>query len=215
MKNRHGGYITADEYPRLIFYCVMCGIYALFAILWFIWCTFYWHELLKIQFLIGGFILIAMIEKLALLVEFDTVNRHGYKVHLTIVTAEVLSCLKRTVLRMLVIIIAVDYDIVKSRLGSLKQKVLAMKSDIFDSVIIYKTTNIENGSTSKNEKQQQISSNHETKISVSGVEASNDNDVVENALIRIENNIQTSIFDQAIDSEYKIVNNELARSTMQ
>ncbi|CAF4253822.1 unnamed protein product [Rotaria sordida] len=89
------------------------------------------------------------------------------------------------------------------------------KSDIFDSVIIYKTTNIENGSTSKNEKQQQISSNHETKISVSGVEASNDNDVVENALIRIENNIQTSIFDQAIDSEYKIVNNELARSTMQ
>ncbi|CAF0996183.1 unnamed protein product [Rotaria sordida] len=377
MKNRHGGYITADEYPRLIFYCVMCGIYALFAILWFIWCTFYWHELLKIQFLIGGFILIAMIEKLALLVEFDTVNRHGYKVHFTIVTAEVLSCLKRTVLRMLVIIIAVDYDIVKSRLGSLKQKVLAMsilyfviattevmlrlntkngeinikvlisriplaiadiiiyywiftglvettrilylkkniiqlnvyqhfthtiifaiigsvlfmiwslksyvfttcitnwrefwfddafwhilvslillvimflfrpsnnnqlytfvslldhldndnvheekmdglnninKSDIFDSVIIYKTTNIENGSTSKNEKQQQTSSNHETKISVSRAEASNDNDAVENALIRIEDNIQTSIFDQAIDNEYKIVNNELARSTMQ
>ena len=57
---------------------VLCvRIYALFAILWFIWCAFYWRELLKIQFWIGGVILIGMIEKSAFLAEYDTLNRHG------------------------------------------------------------------------------------------------------------------------------------------
>lgn len=49
-----------------------------------------------------------------------------YKVHYAIVTAEVLSCLKRSVSRMLVVIVALGYGIVKPRLGPLKQKVIAM-----------------------------------------------------------------------------------------
>ncbi|CAF1418853.1 unnamed protein product [Adineta steineri] len=126
MKNHRGTYITADERPSLIFYGFMCAIYALFAILWFVWCALYWKELLKIQFWIGGVILIGMIEKSAFLAEYDTLNRNGYKVHYAIVAAEVLSCLKRAVSRMLVVIVALGYGIVKPRLGSLKQKVLAM-----------------------------------------------------------------------------------------
>jgi hypothetical protein len=77
IKNNRGGFITADEHPALVFYAVMCTIYALFAILWFIWCGFYWRELLKIQFWIGGVILIGMIEKSAFLAEYDTLNRNG------------------------------------------------------------------------------------------------------------------------------------------
>ena len=77
MKNKHGGYITADEYPALIFYVSMCITYALFAIIWFICCALYWRELLKIQFWIGGVILIGMIEKSAFLAEYDTLNRNG------------------------------------------------------------------------------------------------------------------------------------------
>ncbi len=77
IKNDHGGYITADEHPALVFYAVMCAIYALFAVLWFVWCAFYWKELLKIQFWIGGVILIGMIEKSGFLAEYDTLNRNG------------------------------------------------------------------------------------------------------------------------------------------
>jgi len=125
MKSQHG-YLTADEYPALVFYGIMCAIYALFAVLWFIWCAFYWRELLKIQFWIGGVILIGMIEKSAFIAEYDTVNRHGKKMQYAILTAEILSCLKRTVARMLVIIVALGFGIVKPRLGPLKQKVIAM-----------------------------------------------------------------------------------------
>lgn len=77
IRNKHGGYLTADEYPALVFYAVMCGVYALFAILWFIWCFLYWRELLKIQFYIGGVILIGMIEKSAFIAEYDTLNKNG------------------------------------------------------------------------------------------------------------------------------------------
>ncbi|CAF2790540.1 unnamed protein product [Rotaria sp. Silwood2] len=68
MKNKYGHYITADEYPSLVFLYSLCN------------CK----------------------------------------------TAEILSCLKCTISRMLVIIIAIDYGIVKSRLGPLKQTVLGM-----------------------------------------------------------------------------------------
>lgn len=77
LKNRYGGYISADEHPALVFYAVMCGIYALFIVLWSIWCAFYWRELLKIQFWIGGVIIIGLIEKIAFVVEYNTVNQYG------------------------------------------------------------------------------------------------------------------------------------------
>ena len=77
MKNRYGGYITADEYPTLVFYDVMRGIYALFAILWVVCCAFNWRELLAIQFCIGGVILIGMVEKCAFVIKYDILNRQG------------------------------------------------------------------------------------------------------------------------------------------
>jgi hypothetical protein len=77
MRNRHRGYITADEYPAFVFYAVMCGIDAFFALVWLVWCAFYWKELLKIQFWIAGVILIGMIEKSAFVAEYDALNRNG------------------------------------------------------------------------------------------------------------------------------------------
>ena len=53
-------------------------------------------------------------------------NLFRYKIHFAIVTAAILSCLKRTMSRMLVIIVALGYGVVKPRLGPLKQKVCAI-----------------------------------------------------------------------------------------
>jgi hypothetical protein len=77
MKNRRGGFLTADEYPALIFYAVMCGVYAFFALIWMIWCAFFWRDLMKIQFWIAGVILIGMFEKSAFVAEYDILNRTG------------------------------------------------------------------------------------------------------------------------------------------
>ncbi len=74
---------------------------------------------------------------------------------------------------------------------------------------------MESGGLSKNKKQQQQQYlNREANISGNG----NENDAVEDALSWVEDNIPTSIADQALqalDSEDDIVNVKLERSKMQ
>jgi hypothetical protein len=73
-----------------------------------------------------------------------------------------------------------------------------------------KASNMENGGSSKTKKQQQTFLNREANVSGSGG--------VDDALSWVEDNIPTSIADQALqalDSEDEIVNTKLERSKMQ
>jgi hypothetical protein len=81
-----------------------------------------------------------------------------------------------------------------------------------------KASNVENGTASKNKKQQQAFLNREANISNSGAPGSNTNNAVEEALTWVEDNIPASIADQALqalDSEDEIANTKLERSKMQ
>jgi hypothetical protein len=81
-----------------------------------------------------------------------------------------------------------------------------------------KATNIENGAAPKSKKQQQSILNREANVSASGATGSNNNGAVEDALAWVEDNIPTSIADQALqalDSEDEVVNTKLERSKMQ
>jgi hypothetical protein len=82
-----------------------------------------------------------------------------------------------------------------------------------------KATNMENGTAApKSKKQQQALLNREANVSGSAADNSNTNGAVEDALTWVEDNIPTSIADQALqalDSEDEIVNTKLERSKMQ
>jgi hypothetical protein len=54
-----------------------------------------------------------MVEKAAYLAEYESVNRNGYTVEFGLISAEVISCLKRSLARMLVIIVSLGFGIVK------------------------------------------------------------------------------------------------------
>ena len=89
-----------------------------------------------------------------------------------------------------------------------------LESAVFDSVTMRKANNLEIGSASKNKKQQQAFLNREANVSSSG----NGGNAVEDTLNWVEDNIPTSIADQALqalDSEDEIVNTKLERSKMQ
>ncbi|CAF4470349.1 unnamed protein product, partial [Rotaria sp. Silwood2] len=223
MKNRHGGYIIADEYPSFVFYSVI------------------------------------------------------YNVHFAVTTTEVISCLRRTVLRMLVIIVLLGYGIVKLSLGLLKKEVTCYgnaiifviianflfmtwtfklnflttcitnwrdfwfnnafwhllsllillvimflyrplsnsqlyvfvplldeldndnddeekrKSGVFDSITIYNGTSTQDGAASKCQKQQKTSVNHEANVSSSGTGDSIGNYAVKDVLAWTEHNMPTTI----------------------
>lgn len=126
----------------------MCGLYAVFAFIWLVVSAIQWRELLRIQFWIGGVIVLGMLEAAVFLSEYETLNRTGVSVEyaiqvsgysvlfssrssvdffvFTVQLAEIVSCLKRTVARMLIIIVSVGFGVVRPRLGPTLHKVVGV-----------------------------------------------------------------------------------------
>ncbi|KAG9275012.1 transmembrane protein 87B isoform X1 [Astyanax mexicanus] len=125
MKGDHG-YISVTEWPLMIFYMVMCIVYILFALLWFIWASCYWKDLLRIQFWIAGVIFLGMVEMAVFCAEYENTNAVGSASQGLLVFAELISALKRTLARLLVIIVSLGYGIVKPRLGTVMHRVVGL-----------------------------------------------------------------------------------------
>ncbi|XP_070826219.1 transmembrane protein 87A [Chaetodon trifascialis] len=119
-------YISASEWPLMVFYMVMCIVYVLLAVLWLVLSACYWRDLLRIQFWIGGVIFLGMLEKAVYYAEFQSIRYDGLSVQGAVVFAEVLSAVKRTLARVLVIIASLGYGIVKPRLGALLHRVVGV-----------------------------------------------------------------------------------------
>ncbi|XP_076830666.1 transmembrane protein 87B isoform X2 [Brachyhypopomus gauderio] len=125
MKGAHG-FISVTEWPLMIFYMVMCIVYILYALLWFIWASCYWKDLLRIQFWIGGVIFLGMVEMAVFCAEYENTNAVGSASQGLLVFAELISALKRTLARLLVIIVSLGYGIVKPRLGTVMHRVVGL-----------------------------------------------------------------------------------------
>ncbi|XP_034230128.1 transmembrane protein 87A [Thrips palmi] len=120
----HYGYLSAAAWPLLPFYGSMCLIYVMFGIGWLTVSFCQWRDLLRIQFWIGGVILLGMLEKAVFYAEYQSINSRGTSVKGAVYFAELVSCAKRTLARMLVIIVSLGFGIVKPRLGAMLHKVL-------------------------------------------------------------------------------------------
>ncbi|XP_064394797.1 transmembrane protein 87A-like [Halichondria panicea] len=122
LKNSHG-YLDAIDFPALVFYGVMTGVYAVYAIAWLIVLGLNYTDLVRLQFWVLGVILLGFMEKALFLAEYDSVNK-GNELHLLIVLAVVVSALKRSLSRMLLVIVSLGYGIVRPRLGDSMAKVI-------------------------------------------------------------------------------------------
>ncbi|XP_068580924.1 transmembrane protein 87A isoform X1 [Cebidichthys violaceus] len=125
MKGSHG-YISITEWPLMIFYMVMCMVYIFYALLWFIWAACYWKDLLRIQFWVAGVIFLGMVEKAVFCAEYENTNAVGSASPGLLIFAELVSALKRTLARLLVIIVSLGYGIVKPRLGQVMHRVVGL-----------------------------------------------------------------------------------------
>ncbi|KAG9467524.1 hypothetical protein GDO78_014803 [Eleutherodactylus coqui] len=70
-------YLSPADYPRMIFFMVMCIVYVFFGVLWLAWSTCYWRDLLRIQFWVGAVILLGMLEKAVFYAEFQNIRYYG------------------------------------------------------------------------------------------------------------------------------------------
>ncbi|KAE9556109.1 hypothetical protein FO519_000743 [Halicephalobus sp. NKZ332] len=120
------GYLSAIDYPLLHFYGFMCAVYICLAVVWLLICFKYWMDLLRIQFWIGAVIIVGMVEKAVFYAEYANMNEIGESVEGLIEFAELISCFKRTMAHVLIIIVSVGYGVVKPRLGSTLNQVAAV-----------------------------------------------------------------------------------------
>lgn len=117
MKGPHE-YSSPADWPLMMFFMVMCIVYVLFGALWLVWCACYWRDLLRIQFWIGAVIILGMLEKAVFYSEYQSIRYKGDYVQGAVIFAELLSALKRSLARILVLIVSLGYGIVKPRLGT-------------------------------------------------------------------------------------------------
>ncbi|XP_065093259.1 transmembrane protein 87A isoform X2 [Ochlerotatus camptorhynchus] len=118
------GYLSAVDWPLLPFYGAMCLVYVGLGIIWLTVSFLQWRDLLRIQFWIGGVILLGMLEKAMFYGEYQSINSTGVSVRGMVLLAEWVSCGKRTLARMLVIIVSLGFGIVKPRLGPMLHRVV-------------------------------------------------------------------------------------------
>lgn len=120
------GYLSAADWPLLPFYGFMCAFYVLLGLLWLIFSFLQWRDLLRVQFWIGGVILLGMLEKATFYAEYQSLNNTGIRGQGTMLFAEWVSCAKRTLARMLVVIVSLGFGIVKPRLGATLHRVVGV-----------------------------------------------------------------------------------------
>ncbi|XP_015981590.2 transmembrane protein 87B isoform X4 [Rousettus aegyptiacus] len=120
------GYLSASDWPLMIFYLVMCIVYALYGVLWLVWLACYWKDILRIQFWIAAVIFLGMLEKAVFYTEYQNINSTGLSTQGLLILAELISATKKTLARLLVIIMSLGYGIVKPRLGTIMHRVIGL-----------------------------------------------------------------------------------------
>ncbi|KAG8583222.1 hypothetical protein GDO81_008323 [Engystomops pustulosus] len=105
---------------------VMCIMYIVLGLMWFIWSACYWKDLLRIQFWIAAVIFLGMLEKAVFYAEYQNMNSTGVSSPGLLIFAELVSAVKRTLARLLVTIVSLGYGIVKPRLGAVMHRVVGM-----------------------------------------------------------------------------------------
>ncbi|XP_060790313.1 transmembrane protein 87A-like isoform X2 [Neoarius graeffei] len=125
MKGSHD-YSSPADWPLMMFFMAMCIVYVLFGALWLLWLACYWRDLLRIQFWIGAVIVLGMLEKAVFYSEYQSIRYHGTYNQSAVIFAELLSALKRSLARILLIIVSLGYGIVKPRLGTTVPRLVAV-----------------------------------------------------------------------------------------
>nr|CAH0103091.1 unnamed protein product [Daphnia galeata] len=120
------GYLSVIDWPLLPFYGTMCGLYTVMGILWLIISLCRLKDILRIQMWIGAVLFLGMLEMAVYLAEYESLNKTGELTAAAHYSAELLSCAKRSLARILVLIASMGFGIVKPRLGAMLQRIVGV-----------------------------------------------------------------------------------------
>lgn len=125
------GYLPADLYGYMPFWFWMLIAHVTVGAVWLLLSLCNWRDLLHLQMCISGILFVSMVETCAWNFIFESYNDNGRMPLIPSVAVEVINTGKRTLSRMLVLVVSMGYGVVKPTLGIRGRRVVLLGSVYF------------------------------------------------------------------------------------
>ncbi|BBN16605.1 hypothetical protein MPTK1_7g07760 [Marchantia polymorpha subsp. ruderalis] len=121
-----GGYLPGRMTPYLSFYGIMSLAYLALGLVWFIQYTRYWKDILQLQNCITAVIALGMSEMALWYFDYSNFNATGKRPIGITIWAVTFGAVKKTVSRLLILVVSMGYGVVLPTLGGLTSKVVLL-----------------------------------------------------------------------------------------
>mmetsp|Transcript_49761 Transcript_49761/g.125080 ORF Transcript_49761/g.125080 Transcript_49761/m.125080 type:complete len:529 (-) Transcript_49761:62-1648(-) len=111
------GYLSGDDYGFLIFYESMFAVYLVMLLAWIVACVYFREGLLAIQVCIGSLMFVGLVESLFYQLFYMTYNQSGHVSYALLFLAVFFNTLKQTFSRLLLLLVALGYPVVRRSIG--------------------------------------------------------------------------------------------------
>ncbi|KAF5180410.1 Transmembrane protein 87a [Thalictrum thalictroides] len=125
------GYLPGRMAPLMDFYGFMSIAYLVLGIFWFSQYARFWREVLQLQNCITVVITLGMLEMALWYFEYVEFNKTGVRPISITVWAVTFGTVKKTIARVIILIVSMGYGVVRPTLGGLTSKVLMLGGTFF------------------------------------------------------------------------------------
>jgi hypothetical protein len=124
-RNPHG-YIPGKMAPMMTFFGFMSLAYLVLGLLWFLQFVRYWKDILQLHYHITAVIALGMCEMAFWYFEYANFNSTGTRPMGITLWAVTFTAVKKTVSRLLLLVVSMGYGVVRPTLGGITYKVAAL-----------------------------------------------------------------------------------------
>ncbi|KAF7830858.1 transmembrane protein 87A-like [Senna tora] len=125
------GYLPGKMMPLMTFYGLMSLAYLLLGLLWFLRFVQYWKDIIQLHYHITAVIGLGMCEMALWYFEYANFNSTGTRPMGITLWAVTFTAVKKTVSRLLILVVSMGYGVVRPTLGGITRKVLLLGASYF------------------------------------------------------------------------------------
>ncbi|XP_022744751.1 uncharacterized protein LOC111295508 isoform X2 [Durio zibethinus] len=121
-----GGYLPGKMAPLMTFFGLMSLAYLGLGVVWFLWFLQYWKDIIQLHYHITAVIGLGMCEMALWYFEYANFNATGSRPMGITLWAVTCSAVKKTVSRLLLLVVSMGYGVLRPTLGGITFKVLLL-----------------------------------------------------------------------------------------
>ncbi|XP_042514704.1 transmembrane protein 87B [Macadamia integrifolia] len=121
-----GGYLPGKMTPLMTFYGVMSLAYLVLGLLWFLQFMRFWRDIIQLHYHITAVIALGMCEMALWYFEYANFNVTGHRPMGITIWAVTFTAVKKTISRLLLLVVSMGYGVVRPTLGGITSKVLLL-----------------------------------------------------------------------------------------